>query len=570
MSHFTFRDFQLDDIARAACVDRLILAPEQGLGKTVEALAWALLKRPRATLIVAPEQLHRQWQREALEKFALTLTKLHPAHLRLTVSAPRFFITSYHALGVTAGGSLGRLAARAQFFDCVIADEGTRLQGADTLIGKALRRFRPRYRLIVSATPVKNRIGSLYWLLRWIYDGWPPHPALDSPRAFANYFLEQERGADGRRQASVHVCRIHELWRLLAPVVIRRRKVDCGEEIMPCTIKPLIVKPGAAQLAVYRWHLHNPPQRAANGAAVDPRVQAGIQLGLLRQAALCPSAPALAKSRADSVSMTKRSWTDLTPKHAALFNLIVSALNRGEQFLIGAPFRDFNEKLHQRLREAGVSSVLLDGSAAPDERAELAEGFKRQEFSVAVAGQKAMAEGLSFECCPNVALAACAWAFDENDQFIHRVWRLNSPLPVTAWLLITENTIEERMYKLYGEKHASSSLTLDAGLPAALTVEPGVAEVLHDATVSFNPAAPCLDEQKLERAWTAHTAPLLAQAELRFREFHPPVIPPLSFTGDIRRAIAALQQPSPTNLSVALSRARNLRRRRVMEKGSYD
>src|SRR5438045_1304419 len=77
-------------------------------------------------------------------------------------------------------------------------------------------------------------------------------------------------------------------------------------------------------------------------------------------------------------------------------------LRKGEQVIVGSPFHAFSHSLHNRLRFAGVSSVLLDGDTDPVERGRLAEHFKARQFSVAVAGLAAMCEGLDFDNCAHI------------------------------------------------------------------------------------------------------------------------------------------------------------------------
>lgn len=556
---FQFRDFQLDDIARAALVDGLIFAPEQGLGKTVCSLAWAVLKEPKHTLIIAPEQLHGQWKAEARDKLALHLSDL-PQTGRLRFLTSPFYITSYTSLAVTRAGALGRALRERQLFDCVMIDEGTRIQADDSLIGACVRHLHPRFRAILTATPVKDRIGSLYWLLRWITESGSKSgiAAHRTQKAFVAHFSEVERRPNGRKQPSTRICNIHELWKLIAPCVLRRRKADCSHELVPMTIHPMIIQPGTAQLAVYRYHLNHPPRRSRKGSFVEPRVRVGMQLNLLRKAALCPHAAALADSRTDKPANCKRSWTDLTPKHAALFSLIISKLNTGRQVLIGSPFVDFNHSLHRRLLEAGVSSVLLDGTTDPVERAVLTDAFKAKKYAVGVAGEKAFAEGVSAENCSTLVLAAPSWAFDENDQFIHRVWRLNSPEGVEVYLLVTQNTIEEYVHRLHDQKHAAASMAIDGQLPKEKAPPLDPAGLLHEALSQFNPKAPTIDESAIESAWP-NTKFRLSRAELRFREFWPEVVSPLVLQFDIQQALDAQSLKSPTHLSVALARNKHLR-----------
>src|SRR5436305_875481 len=84
-------------------------------------------------------------------------------------------------------------------------------------------------------------------------------------------------------------------------------------------------------------------------------------------------------------------------------------------------------------------------SSSQTKRGELAAQFKEGVFSVMVAGVDAMGEGHSFECCSHLVQASGSWAYDTNEQFVHRVWRLNSVKPVTIYRLVMRNTIDERV-----------------------------------------------------------------------------------------------------------------------------
>ena len=80
---FKFKKFQREDLSRAAIHDGLILAWDPGCGKSLAGIAWALIKVGwnnnkgcdplKPVLIVAPGNLHRQWVKEANDKFKIDL-----------------------------------------------------------------------------------------------------------------------------------------------------------------------------------------------------------------------------------------------------------------------------------------------------------------------------------------------------------------------------------------------------------------------------------------------------------------------------------------------------------------
>ena len=445
--------------------------------------------------------------------------------------------------------TLSRLISTFDSFDCVVVDEGTRLQANDSCISHGVRLLDPRYRLVLTGTPIKNRLESMFWLAWWAAGGsaeptarWPYPGDSDARGEFANQHLQHDRFVDreeadaiiakqegraGRKfkKRTARICNIHRLWKLCAPIVIRRRKEDCSEEIVSKTIKPIFIQPGTAQHAVYRYHLDNPPiaAKATPSKPVKRRVQIGMQLNMLRQAALCPNAQSLADAVTGVPSQCKRSWTGFNPKIAASLTLIADLLDKGEQVIIGSPFREFSHTLHGLLVDAQVASVLLDGTTSPKRRGEMAGAFKANQYSVMVAGLNAMGEGHSFECCSNLILPSLSWAFDENEQFMHRVWRINSPKPVTIYPIVMTGTIDERLAQLFNEKGDSAQLALDGRLFVEHTEEVDLAGLLNAAMKDFNPRAATLDETDMETQWNKGLKQRLAFSEKQFRKFHSPI-----------------------------------------------
>ena len=186
---------------------------------------------------------------------------------------------------------------------------------------------------------------------------------------------------------------------------------------------------------------------------------------------------------------------------AGAVGVVAEVIAGGEQVIIGSPFEPFNSALHSRLAEAGVSSVLLDGSVSAKRRGSMAARYKECEYSVIVAGLKAMGKGHSFECAKHLFLPSKSWALDENEQFIHRVWRLNSREDVTIYTFTTQNTIDELMDADFGAKLHSAQLGLDGQLIEQEVEEVDLAKLLAKAVRNFDPYAPTIDERDMEREW---------------------------------------------------------------------
>ena len=443
-------------------------------------------------------------------------------------------------------------------FDCIVLDEATFIQG-DSLIAKGVTLLAPKKRLLLTGTPVKNRLESIFTLAWWATGAaaapstrWPYKP--DDKQKFAKHHLEVDRfltreeeksEREQKKRSSVRVtkvtprvCNVQRLWRLLSPVVLRRRKADCGVDIVPKTIRPISIPLGTAQAAVYKEHLDFRPCGTSSGVKnLLPLAAMGMQITNLRQAALCPDSPALADVVSNAHPAKKRSWSPWTPKLAATLSLIADLLDQGEQVMIGSPFTRFAAVLHELLTEARVTSLHLDGAIHPKERGRLAETFKRKEASVLVAGLDSMARGHSFENCSHLILPAYSWAMDVNAQFIDRIWRLNSRLPVTVYTLAATGTIDERLAESFSDKSDTAQLTLDGRLFPETIEDLDPELLLAEAYDAFhkNSAAATIEESLLESGWSA-LAKRLKWSQVRFNEFHPPIVSPIVTAADLLAA----------------------------------
>lgn len=190
-------------------------------------------------------------------------------------------------------------------FRCVVVDEGVKLKGANTYVGLGVRQMNPEYRLVLTATPVKNRVPDLFWLAHWATGGKPEAHArfpfrgeVAAQTEFAEDFMvaehnltreeadaeEGKKASSGRyKKLTAEVCNIHRLWKFLGPIVLRRRKDDCHEDIVPKIRHVIRCKMGTQQADVYNYHLQCCYEDIHGEDAIGARLQA------LRMAAADPS-----------------------------------------------------------------------------------------------------------------------------------------------------------------------------------------------------------------------------------------------------------------------------------------
>ena len=410
-------------------------------------------------------------------------------------------------------------------FAHVSVDEAVKMKGELTHVGVGVRQLNPRSRTVLTATPIKNRLPDIFRLAWWAAGGhtdatarWPYADEASAREEFADEFLITERNltkeeASESNQRFVkrtpQVCNIHRLWKLLAPVVLRRRKKDFGEDIVKKFRHVVRVPLGRQQAEVYRYHL-NAKYRDCNG-----RPAIGAKLQALRIATANPASELLVRPSGDRTAGLPRSPHTYVPKLASALQLVAQILARGEQVVIFSAFHDSLDALSARLNEAGVRHAVADGRMTQKKRGAVSAAFKLgppkahdrrphekpSPYPVLLAGVECMAEGHSFHRCNNVILLCYSWAFDKFEQAINRAHRLNSLWDVNVYPIICEGSIDRKLEALIQEKGDAAELVLDGTLQNEESAEVNLAELLQIAAKEFNGNIPTLDETELLRSW---------------------------------------------------------------------
>jgi hypothetical protein len=413
------------------------------------------------------------------------------------------------------------------FAACVI-DEGTKIKGDETIVGTGVRSINAAFRLVLTATPIKNRFPDVFHLAHYVTGGHDeptarfPYGKVDK-QDFAEEFLVSERNLTKEENSeekrrfvkfTPQVCNVHRAWKLLAPIILRRRKDDCGEDIVPKLRHVVRVPMGLGQAAAYQFHLK------ARYLDVNGRPAVGAKLQALRIAAANPASDLLIRPEHDVSPGNPRSHDTYIPKVASTLELVRQVMERGEQVLVFSAFQNGLDIFSARLREAGVPHLVLDGRLSQKRRGELAKLFKRgnpralaegliptshlssaiSQYPVALCGAECMAELHSFHLCNNVILTAYSWAFDKFEQGINRAHRLNSPWPVNVWSVVCDGSIDRKLEAGIHEKKDAAELVLDGHLLGESPQEVNLHELLRLAQSEFK-SVKTIDEDELKQGW---------------------------------------------------------------------
>ncbi|MDJ0869784.1 MAG: SNF2-related protein, partial [Myxococcota bacterium] len=233
--------YQREAVERFLADGRLLLADDMGLGKTAQAIAAAHALfhtgRVRRGLLIVPASLKPQWERE-WQHFSDTPIALVEGPPEERAAAYRrmrrgFLVANYEQ-------SFRDLDWMQRWKpELVVLDEAQRIKNWATKTAAAVKRLQPPYRLVLTGTPMENRLAELASLMDWVDDH-----ALEPKWRLVPWHTEH---ADGVR-AAVGARNLETLRRRLAPSMLRRVRKEVLDQLPPRTDTVVPVAMTPAQL----------------------------------------------------------------------------------------------------------------------------------------------------------------------------------------------------------------------------------------------------------------------------------------------------------------------------------
>jgi superfamily II DNA or RNA helicase len=407
------RPFQRAGVAYALEARRCFLADEQGLGKTVQALATLEVDDAYPAIVVCPASLKLNWRRE-IEHWL--------PHRSVTVVsgtgavAPAVDITVINYEVVHAHRT--RLALRRP--RALVLDESHYIKNPRAKRTQAVRKLAESLapdalRLALTGTPVMNHAEELIAQLRVI----GRLEDFGSGARFARRF--QGVGAEER---------IH--WHLRRSCFVRRLKADVLPQL---PAKEQVVVPVAldnereyrqAEKDVIAWLRDQP----LDLGELESRVAATLRAERLAQLNILKRLAARGKSGA------ALAWIE--DFLASDEPLVVFCGNREVQELALARFPD---------------ALHLVGSDSVEQREAAVQAFQDPGGpQLLVASTRIGGQGITLTRASNVAFLDLEWTPAMHDQAEDRCHRIGQRDAVTAWYLLAAETIDETMIELIARK----------------------------------------------------------------------------------------------------------------------
>lgn len=418
---------------------RAILADEVGLGKTIEAGLILVELRLRGladrTLIITPAGLVTQWQEELERKFGVP-TALPGREMASQVGEAGGDRPVAVASLAAARRDPLKSALTRDAWDLIVVDEAHRVRAPRSASGKLIRELRSRHLLLLTATPVENRLQDLYEMVSLVSPG-----LLGTAAQFraSHGVASAAPGTEPRNVAA--------LRKRTAEVMIRHRRSEVSVLLPPRLAETLRVEPSGAER---EWYSDLTARVRAEGRTTTP----ARRLMLRTVAKLAGSSPAAA-----APTLAKIGWGDLASRAGALATpaktaVLLGQLARhavsGDKVLVFTAFRQTLDQMAGHVAAAGLAAVTYHGSLPRADKERTIAAFREQ--APVMLSTESAGEGRNLQFCHVMVNMDLPWNPMQIEQRLGRLHRVGQDRDVLLTNLVASGTIEEQVLRVLEAK----------------------------------------------------------------------------------------------------------------------
>jgi hypothetical protein len=433
----------LDSLGFGAC-----LADDMGLGKTIQLLAFLSVKKSQKTtsLLVVPASLIANWRNE-IDRFYPDLAYAI-AHPGSTPTAPPAALSTealaQYDLVITTYTMVQRYEALKHFhWDYVILDEAQAIKNPGTQQSRAVKQLHAANRIVLTGTPVENRLSDLWSLFDFLNPG-----LLGNLKAFKTFAknLQDDPAGYGR------------LRQVIRPYILRRLKTDTSiisdlpDKVEMKTFASLSKK----QIVLYHELLEEIKDFLDTSEGMQRR---GLILSsLMKCKQLC--------NHPDQFLGTGGFEEQYSGKFQRLRELCETVLEKREKMLLFTQFREITTALHDFLASIfGRSGLILHGTVPVQQRQALVDAFQKRDTYIPfmVLSLKAGGVGLNLTEANHVVHFDRWWNPAVENQATDRAFRIGQKRNVVVHKFITQGTIEEKIDVMLEEKARMSGEVMTSG-----------------------------------------------------------------------------------------------------------
>lgn len=477
--------YQMDGIAFVAGVGRAILADDMGLGKTIQAIGVAELLAQLAeiqrVLIVCPASLKSQWRNE-IARFSDRTSQIvlgnGAERIEQYHSDAFFTICNYEQVlrDVTALETIA--------WDLIILDEGQRIKNWESKTSNTIRMLDSPFRLVLSGTPLENRLGELYTVTKFVDD------ELLGPayQFFNKYHVVDEQGKTKGYQ------RLDELRAAMSGVLLRRTRAEIADQLPERTDEVVRIEGTQEQLDIQNANVARAAQIASKKFMTE--MDRLVLMSCLTNARMACDSTYLLDQEQEEYSSKLERLTEL-------LEALISDPTR--KIVLFSEWRRMLDRIEARIEAIGADYVRLDGQVPQKKRAQLISRFQNDADCRIICMTNAGSTGLNLQAANTVVNVDLPWNPAVLEQRIARAYRMGQRSAVHIYKLVTvspdtNETIEERLLDTLAAKQdlADASINLDSDVNEVV-MKSGMEDLKRRLEVVLQPSRAPIDESQQRR-----------------------------------------------------------------------
>ncbi|MHB0956200.1 MAG: DEAD/DEAH box helicase [Pirellulaceae bacterium] len=433
--------YQLDGIAFAVGAGRAVLADDMGLGKTIQGIGVAELLSHVAgvkrVLVVCPTSLKAQWLSE-VQRFCdrdcqLVLGSAEERFLQYD-NGCFFTICNYEQV-------LRDLEPIEQVtWDLIILDEGQRIKNWEAKTSRVIKSLRSRFALVLSGTPLENRLDELYSVVQFI----------DDRRLGPGFrFFHRHRVVDEKGKVTGYK-NLDELRTHLQPVLLRRTRASVLQQLPERSTEIVRIPASDEQSQLSKDNVLRAAQIAAKPFLTE------MDLIRIQQHLL------VARMAANSTFLVNKQEPAYSTKLEYLDDLFDQLWQQPDRkVVLFSEWTTMLDLIEKRLERFSLDYVRLDGSVPQRKRQHLVHRFQKTPNCRLFMTTNAGSTGLNLQAANTVINVDLPWNPAVLEQRISRAHRMGQKRPVDVYLLVTVNTFEERLLSTLADKRDLALAALD-------------------------------------------------------------------------------------------------------------
>ncbi|MEM7698315.1 MAG: DEAD/DEAH box helicase, partial [Verrucomicrobiota bacterium] len=416
-----------------------ILADDMGLGKTIQTLTWLLWLRESAgpdappSLVVCPKSVLDVWGDEV--KKAAPSIRVQVLRNRSELDLDRLgkdvdlLVVNYSQLRTTA-----EELKSVQWLG-IILDEGQQIKNPDSKAAKSARSLEANNRLVLTGTPIENRLLDVWSLMAFAMPG-----ILGDRKYFREHFDKRKDNTSQTRLSA-----------RLRPFLLRRTKGEVALDLPARIEEDVFSEMEEVQAELYQQELER-IQKVLLGIEQDESLGKNsfvILQGLMRLRQICCH-PALLNSRHVGEPSAKMN---------ALFYLLDQLHEEGHKVLVFSQFVSMLDIIRDELEERDRPFSYLTGQTK--NRHEVISDFQEtKDPKTFLLSLKAGGSGLNLTSASYVVLYDPWWNPAVEAQAIDRCHRIGQASTVNAYRLLMRDSVEEKIRVLQQQKSAMMTSVL--------------------------------------------------------------------------------------------------------------